>query len=760
MKIHFALLLCLLLALGSTGTLYAQGNLIIKGKVIDADDRLTISYANIGIPKKGIGTVTNENGEFVFIVPSASAGDSLQVSCMGYANKRVAVSSFSNGQQAVIILSKSNIQLKPVSIEYRDPMKIIQKAIARIPDNYINKPHVIRGFYREYTKDAAIPLQLSEAVFDIFNYGYGDKREEMLKLVKVRDEKNQRDFHNLEVGQKAGSVINHDIVRRITTSDVFGSVGSVNENFEVKGIVDYKGIPAYEIDFTEKPGIKKVTFRGKVLIDTKTYAFLLFDIATSPEGMAYVQIGNFAERMLMKLMNTHLEVKKDEDEITYQKVGDKYVLAGVTSSSILGIKSAVINHAVTANIKFNYLVTQVDTTQTTPFDTKMGDNQKLIDHDTNEGEEFWKDYNIMLADFKTEDVFKQIKAINNIARLKEKFEEKEKKLPKDPALRIDSMLTFYHANGQFNGTALIKSKGKVILSKSYGYADKEKKLTANEQTTYRIGSTAKTFTSVIINQLISEGKLDLHVPIKTYIPYYIHGDVTIEQLLTHQSGIPNYTDDDVAKAAILTQSFTLKDLVTKFCSDTLEFKSGTSFNYSNSGFLVLALIAQEVTNKPFNTLLQGRIFTPLEMTESYSGMYKGVDPHKAIGYTDGVPEHIYDSGNNTGAGSISSSAADMMKYHDGLLANKLLPKQQKDEMLKPRVEFKDYNGWYDYGWMTDKDAFEASHKHVITYHPGTDVGFFTMFARQEDNDSCIILLNNTGDFPRYDMTDLILNMIN
>ena len=321
------------------------------------------------------------------------------------------------------------------------------------------------------------------------------------------------------------------------------------------------------------------------------------------------------------------------------------------------------------------------------------------------------------------------------------------------------MLTFYHANGQFNGAALVKSKGKVILSKSYGYADKEKQLTGNEHTAYRIGSTSKTFTSVIINQLMAEGKINANAPVKTYLPWYVNGDVTINQLLTHRSGIPEYFDNDELELKLLTQSLTLKEIVQKLCSDSLQFKSGTDFYYSNSNFAILALVAQEVTQIPFETLLKQRIFDPLQMTDTYFGIYKGSDPYQAIGYSHGVRKSIYNVNNTEGAGGISSSTADLLKYHDGLLTGKLMPKVQLDSMFKPRVEFKDYHAWYDYGWMTDKSAFAATQKHVITYHPGTDLGFFSMFAREADTDSCIILLNNTGDFPRYDMADLIFDII-
>ncbi|OCX51673.1 hypothetical protein BEL04_16785 [Mucilaginibacter sp. PPCGB 2223] len=741
---------------------FAQNSITLSGKVISGDDGQPVPYANIGIPKRGVGTAANGVGDFVFTIPPAAATDSLQISSIGFETKTIAITDLVKpGHLASITLIKSNQQLKAVSIEYRDPIKIIQRAIDRIPENYINKPHVTRGFYREYTHNGAKALELSEAVFDVYNWGYGDNRENLLKLIKARDVKNQHDFHGLEVGQKPRSIFSDDIVKAINDNAIFGTEGRKRHIFDVVGIVDFKGSPAYEIDFNEKEGIKEVTFRGKVFIDTKTYAFLYFDYNTSPKGLTYVKIGDFAERMLMKLTGTQIALKSNRTQIGYQKMGDKWVLGRVVDDAAIYIKSPGFNYDFTAKLDFNYVVTSIDTTQIAPFDNKLSKNDGIENHDSNDGEEFWKDYNIILPDFNTEQVVVQINAINNQVNLKNKFEQREHELPKNPAIRIDSMLAYYHNNGQFNGTALVKYKGQVILSKSYGYADKENKLLANAQTTYRIGSTSKTFTSVIINQLANEGKIDLHAPVKSYIPWYVHGDVTIEQLLTHQSGIPEYFNNNDYKLQIISRSFSLKDMVTKFCSDSLEFKPGSSFEYSNSNFTLLALIAEQAGGKPFETLLQERIFTPAQMINTYFGMHNGASSHKATGYSDGTTkEPVYDVTNEYGAGGISSSAEDLLKYHDALQNDKLLPKPTKAEMLKPRVEFKDYNAWYDYGWMTDKNAFAASQKHVITYHPGTDLGFFTMYVRQEDTDSCIILLNNTGGFPRYDMTDIILSVLN
>jgi CubicO group peptidase (beta-lactamase class C family) len=737
-----------------------QPGLTISGKISSADDHQPVPSANISIAQKGIGTATNDSGNFMLIIPTANLHDSLRISCLGFKSRSVPIANLQDNQTLAINLVKTSIELKEVKIEFRDPMKIIQKAIDRIPNNYITGQHVTKGFYRNVTTSGKKYLQLSEAVFDIYNYAFADKKDDLFRLIKARDEKNQRDFGSIELGRSPKSVFETDKVRNIENSDVFSKDGIKRHSFEVAGIVDYKGYQAYEITFAEKPGIKEKGYRGKVYIDTKNFAFLCFDYGLSPDSYEHFKFGDFATRMLMKMVGLTIDLKYDHCKVNYQQVNGKWVLSDVAEDNRLYIKGSQRKYNMNADIKFNYQVTAIDTAKVAPFDTRLSKGTLIEDHDSSD-DNFWKDYNIVLPNFNTEQVIAEIRAVNEIVNLKKKFIEKLRKLPKDPAQRLDSLLAFYNTNGQFNGTALITAKGKVLLSKSYGFANKEKRQVANEHTTYRIGSTAKTFTSVIINQLANEGKLDIHTPIKTYLPWYAHGDITLEQLLTHQSGIPEYFDNPDHKLQIVTKSFTLKEMVQMFCSDSLEFKPGTDFHYSNSNFTILALIAQEVSSKPFETLLQECIFTPLQMTDTYVGEYKGTGSHQAVGYSDGKPEIHYNPANTMGAGGISSSAADMLKYHDALMTEKLLPKNKMAEMLKPRVEFLDYNAWYDYGWMTDKSAFGVSgNKHVITYHPGTDVGFFTMFTRQEDTNNCIIMLNNTGDFPRYDMTDLILDILN
>ena len=90
-------------------------------------------------------------------------------------------------------------------------------------------------------------------MFDIFNYGYSDPRQDLFRLVKARDDKNERDFHGVEVGQSPGGIFNDYIVKRLESSDILGKEGIRRHRYEAAGITDYDGRPAYEITFSEKP---------------------------------------------------------------------------------------------------------------------------------------------------------------------------------------------------------------------------------------------------------------------------------------------------------------------------------------------------------------------------------------------------------------------------------------------------------------------------------------------------------------------------
>ena len=115
----------------------------------------------------------------------------------------------------------------------------------------------------------------------------------------------------------------------------------------------------------------------------------------------------------------------------------------------------------------------------------------------------------------------------------------------DKAQQIEQLLSKYNEYGQFNGSALVAENGKVIFKKGFGFANMESNIPNQPDTKFRLGSVTKQFTALLIVKLAEEGKLKLDVPITTYLPDYPkeNGDkITIHNLLTHTSGIPNYTN--------------------------------------------------------------------------------------------------------------------------------------------------------------------------------------------------------------------------
>ncbi|MES2428857.1 MAG: carboxypeptidase-like regulatory domain-containing protein [Bacteroidota bacterium] len=408
-----SLLILPLLLLLIVHPVYAQrGNISIDGKITSAEDGQSLGQVSVSINKRGIGTATNTAGMFALIIPAVNITDSLKISCIGFTTQLIAITNIKHGEQLNITLKKNTTELQEVTIAYYDAAKIMQKAIARIPENYINYRHILRGFYRMYTYNDQNPLQLSEAVFDVYNFGYGDTHADLFRLIKARSEKNYSDFNSLEIGQKPNSIFEQDIINHLHACGFLNSEGLTKHQFKVNGVVDIQGYRAYEIVFKEKPGTGEGTYRGRMFIDTKTYAFIHFDFGLSPAGLKDPIAGTFAQRSLIKTGNVNVDLLSDHTKVSYQEVGNKWVLASVEGNASLSIKSTKLNYDYTARVKFNYQITAVDTTQKESFDSKIGRDDNINAYKSNGNEKFWQDYNIILSDYNADDIFKKLKDIN------------------------------------------------------------------------------------------------------------------------------------------------------------------------------------------------------------------------------------------------------------------------------------------------------------------------------------------------------------
>ncbi|HEU5054381.1 MAG TPA: serine hydrolase [Hanamia sp.] len=308
------------------------------------------------------------------------------------------------------------------------------------------------------------------------------------------------------------------------------------------------------------------------------------------------------------------------------------------------------------------------------------------------------------------------------------------------AASIDTLLNTYYRLGKFNGTALIAKDGEVLLNKGYGYRDAEKKLPNDSHSIYQLGSVTKQFTSAVILKLQSENKLSVNDKLSKFFPNYPKGDsITIKQLLSHTSGIYNYTEDENFMRNEITKSKTREQMMALFENKPLNFSPGTTWSYSNSNYSILGYIIEKVTNKSYEEMVREFIFNPLKMNHSGFDFTHLKSPDKTIGYfvlnqADTVRSPIVDSTISFAAGAIFSTTADLYRWTHALEDNTILTADEQNEAYTP------VKNNYGYGWQIDS----ISGKRRLS-HGGGIPGYITMVSRVSEDKVSVILLTNASN---------------
>lgn len=330
-------------------------------------------------------------------------------------------------------------------------------------------------------------------------------------------------------------------------------------------------------------------------------------------------------------------------------------------------------------------------------------------------------------------------------------------LAQDKAAKIDELMKTYNSYRQFNGAVLVAENGKVIFKKGYGMANMEWNTPVETDTKFRLGSITKQFTSMLILQLVQEGKIKLEGKLTDYLPDYRKdtGDrITIHQLLNHTSGIPSYTGLPNFFQDISRNPYSVSDFVKKYASGDLEFEPGTKWNYNNSGYFLLGAIVERVTGKPYEQALKERIFDPVGMKNTGYDHYATILPKRAAGYEKRpggfVTAPYLDMSLPYAAGSLYSTVEDLYLWDQALYTDKLLSPQLKELMFKPGLSN------YAYGWVVRKAPLGAQDEPVtIIEHGGGINGFNTVISRLPESKNLIVLLNNTGGARLQDMSQRI-----
>ena len=316
--------------------------------------------------------------------------------------------------------------------------------------------------------------------------------------------------------------------------------------------------------------------------------------------------------------------------------------------------------------------------------------------------------------------------------------------------KIDSLINIYTKLYRFNGSALVARNGTVILNKGYGFRNAGDKVLNDGNTIFQLGSITKQFTSAVILKLQEEKKLSVLDKLSKYFPDYPKGDsITIKELLTHTSGIYNYTNNQNFMANEITKPASREKIMSLFENQPLDFSPGTSWSYSNSGYSMLGYIIEKVTNKPYEQAVRKYIFTPLSMTHSGFDFTRLKSNEKATGYfklndKESPLAPVVDSTVSFSAGAIYSTTGDLYLWHQALEHYKVLSKKQQEEAYTP------VKSNYGYGWGIDSIYGKRR-----VGHGGGIPGFITNISRVPEDDICIILLSNASSQSLNEITKSI-----
>ena len=313
----------------------------------------------------------------------------------------------------------------------------------------------------------------------------------------------------------------------------------------------------------------------------------------------------------------------------------------------------------------------------------------------------------------------------------------------DKAAIIEELMNKHYDYGQFNGSVLVAENGNVIFKKGYGYANMEWDIPNSADTKFRLASITKQFTAMLIMQLVEEGKINLEGKISDYLPYYKKDageQVTVHNLLTHTSGVPNLTNrPPEILSKIGKHHYEVKELIEKFCSDDLEFEPGSKFTYSNSGYNILGAVIEEVTGKPYEEVLKEKIFVPLGMNSSGLEDNEPIIEKRASGYEKGLVDfsntEFLDMSMVYSSGALYSTVEDLYKWDQGLYTDELLSEKYKEIMFTPFLQR------YAYGWGVSTSEFDGKDRKILR-HTGGINGFNTVIIRIVDDKHLIVLLNN------------------
>lgn len=299
---------------------------------------------------------------------------------------------------------------------------------------------------------------------------------------------------------------------------------------------------------------------------------------------------------------------------------------------------------------------------------------------------------------------------------------------------------------------LVAERGKIVYKKSWGKADLELDVAMNPGMVFRIGSITKQYTAIAILKLVEEGKISLQDSLQEYIadfPVKEHV-ITVENLLTHTSGIVDYGILDFNIRNAIRIDFPPKQLIDSVAVLPLDFVPGSRYHYSNSNYLILGYIIEKVAGKSYASYLREAVFKPAGLHHTFYDFPSDIIPNRACGYSShdsGFKNAGYISMNHAfAAGALLSNVEDLFKWHQALHSFRVVKKETLEKAFTPCRFSGGNTSGYGYGWFIMDFRGNKS-----IGHGGAIDGFrsMEMYFPQQDIFIAMLLNSDNDNFSSF-----------
>jgi hypothetical protein len=379
----------------------------IRGKIIDQKTEKPLVFASILILNSGVGTVSNNEGEFILKVPLSLRGNTIKFSFMGYKPITYKLDDL-KPESNVISMSLETINIKDVIVRANDPIALIKRAIENVPDNYGTAPYLCTAFYRESVMQNKNYAGVAEAVLNIYKSSYGNQNtSDRIKVYKGRKSQDIKRMDTLIFKLQGGHYVAMllDLAKNpetFMTEEYFN-----NYVYQPVTVTNIEGRETYVIEFAQKREIEDAFYEGRLYLDVNSLAIVKSEFWISPKGLP------FADRYLVrkKPANTKVKTVSGYYSVDYRDVNGRWTLNHVRYEVKFKVDKKRQWFSKTYTSTVDLAITDKDTVNVTKF--KMSESLKpyqiFTDHVSDYYDEnFWGTYNIIKPEEPIEDAIKRI----------------------------------------------------------------------------------------------------------------------------------------------------------------------------------------------------------------------------------------------------------------------------------------------------------------------------------------------------------------